>query len=594
MTNEATGTIGGGVKIGSKKTGAWLARYALEQMPVRFTFGIPGVHTTELYDELGKSERIRPVLVTHEGGASFMGDAVSRTSSGQIGVLVIVPAAGLTHAMSGIGEAFLAGIPLLVISGGPRTDIDYGFQLHELDQHRIVAGLTKASWKVTAHRDVVPTLFEAYRVAVTGCPGPVFVEIPVNIQLFQGDVGEVPAFEQPPAAAVPSGSAIEEAVALLSSASRPGIFVGWGAVDAVEETVRIADLLGAPVATTLQGMSAFPGNHPLHVGMGFSRAAVPAARHAFEDVDCLLAAGTRFAEIPTGSFGAVVPGNLVHVDIDPNVFNRNYKAKVAIEGDARVVLPMLRERLEAGRPRNGERRARSAARIAADKKAFKAEWYAHVTDRVNPAMFFDELRRQLSDEAILVVDDGNHTYLAAEHYEVRRPRSFVSPTDFNCMGYCVPAAIGARLANPDKPVAAIVGDGAFLMTGLEVLTAAAERAGVAYFVFADGELSQISQGQQIPYNRKVCTVIGDLRLDGVARATGAGYVAIESNARIAGGIREALDTAASGQPVIVDVRIDYSKRTCFTQGVVKTVVSRFPLRDRVRFVGRAIVRKITG
>src|SRR5450830_125068 len=137
------------------RSGAWLVRYALEQLPVSLTFGIPGVHNTEIYDELSRSERIRPILVTHEAGAAFMADAVSRTSGGRIGVLVIVPAAGLTHAMSGIGEAFLAG-------------------------------LTKKSWKVTEHRDIVPTIFEAYRTAVSGCPGPVFVEVPVNVQLFQG------------------------------------------------------------------------------------------------------------------------------------------------------------------------------------------------------------------------------------------------------------------------------------------------------------------------------------------------------------------------------------------------------------------------
>jgi acetolactate synthase-1/2/3 large subunit len=213
---------------------------------------------------------------------------------------------------------------------------------------------------------------------------------------------------------------------------------------------------------------------------------------------------------------------------------------------------------------------------------------------VNPALFFDALRKQLGDDAITVVDDGNHTFLAAELYEVRAPRSFISPTDFNCMGYCVPGAIGAKLVNPKKQVVGIVGDGAFLMTALEILTATTENAGVAYFVFYDGELSQISQGQQIPYNRKTCTIIGNVRLDGIATATGAKYVAIDTNARIESGIREGLEAAAHGQPAIVDVRIDYSKRTRFTQGVVKTVLKRFPLGDKFRFIGRAVLRKFTG
>jgi len=372
-------------------------------------------------------------------------------------------------------------------------------------------------------------------------------------------------------------SELARAVELLVGAEAPGLFVGWGAVDAVDETRQLAEVLGAPVSTTLQGLSAFPGNHPLHAGMGFSRAAVPAAENAFKDCDVLLAVGTRFGEIPTGSFGARVPENLIHVDIDPKVLNRNYKAKVAIEGDAKVVLSKIVERLEGRRVRHPERRARVEQHIAKDKKAYRQEWYAHSTERVNPALFFDALRKRLDDDAICVVDDGNHTFLAAELWEVRRPRTFISPTDFNCMGYCVPAAIGAKLVNPNRQVVGIVGDGAFLMTGLEILTATTYGAGVAYFVFYDGELSQISQGQQIPYNRKTCTVLGDVRLEGIAIATGARYVAIENDAAIAGGIEEALSMAARGQPVVVDVRIDYSKRTRFTSGVVQTVLKRFPL-----------------
>jgi acetolactate synthase I/II/III large subunit len=582
------------VITGVKRSGAWLVRHALEQLPIRHTFGIPGVHNTEIYDELNRSEKLEPVLVTHEAGAAFMADAVSRTSAGQIGALVIVPAAGMTHAMSGIGEAFLDGIPLLVISGGTRNDIEFGFQLHELDQQKILAGITKGAWRVQKHQDIVPTIFEAYRTAVSGTPGPVFVEIPVNLQLFQGEVDEIPAFREPASAAKAAPALIEQAAALLTKASRPGLFVGWGAVDVAAEAQAIADHLGAPVSTTLQGLSAFPGNHPLHTGMGFSRAAVPAAENAFKDCDCLLAIGTQFGEIPTGSFGCTVPENLIHIDINPRVLSRNFKAKVAIEGDARVVVPQLLERLKASGAAQSERRAKVAARIASDKQAYRAEWRAHKTSRVNPALFFEELRTQIADDALVVVDDGNHTFLAAELFEVRRARGFVSPTDFNCMGYCVPAAIGAKLSNPGKQVVGIVGDGAFLMTGLEIITATSTQSGIPFFVFADGELAQIAQGQQIPYNRKTCTVLGEVRLEGVALATGAKYLRIDNDEGIREGIRQALATAATGQPVVVDVRIDYSKRTRFTQGVVKTVLKRFPLGDKFRFIGRAMVRKVTG
>ncbi|HEV2447264.1 MAG TPA: thiamine pyrophosphate-binding protein [Candidatus Sulfopaludibacter sp.] len=577
---------------GGRRSGAWLVRYALEQLPVSHTFGIPGVHTTELYDELSLSLKIRPILVTHEGCGAFAADAISRTGGGRIGCLAIVPAAGVTHAMSGIGECFLDGIPLLVITGGVRSDVPFGYQLHQLDQARLVDAVVKGAWTVKEHRDIVPTIFEAYRTAVSGVPGPVLVEIPVNLQLFQAPVEELLVFAPPAAAAVNAERELEEAVRLLSGARSPGIFTGWGAVDVGDAIGRIAEILGAPVSTTLQGMSAFPGNHPLHTGMGFSRAAVPAAANAFAGCDCLLAAGVRFAEIPTGSYGAAVPANLIHIDISPEAIGRNFPARVGICGDSRVVVPDLLARLEAAGIDRSARRRQVEARISADKAAYRAGWLAHRTDRVNPAIFFEELRRQLADDAIATVDDGNHTYLAAELFEVRRPRTFNSPTDFNCMGYAVPAAIGAKLANPGRQVFSIVGDGAFLMTGLEIVTAATLGLGIAFFVFDDGELSQIAQGQEIPYNRKTCTVLGNVRLSGVAEATGARFLTIGNDGRVSEGIREALSIARE-QPVIVDVRIDYSKRTRFTQGVVQTVLKRFPLRDRARFIARALLRKVT-
>lgn len=586
------------IRIGGNRTGAWLARYALEQLPISHTFGIPGVHTTELYDQLGQSEKITPVLPTHECCGAFAADAIGRTSGNQIGCLVIVPAAGVTHAMSGIGESYLDGIPMLVITGGPRTDLKFGFQLHGIDQQRVVEGIVKRSWKVTEHREIVPVIFEAYRTAVSGVPGPVLVEIPVNLQLFSQRVDTVPAFMPHTPQPVDVDRQIDAAVDLLCAANSPGIFTGWGAVDVADSVVKIAEMLGAPVSTTLQGLSAFPGNHPLHAGMGFSRAAVPAAENAFSACDCLLAIGVSFSEIPTGSFGCRVPENLIHIDISSQAIGRNFPAKIGMAGDSRLIVPRLLARLEAraaGDHKNDRqtRRLDVEAAIARDKAAYRAEWHAHTNDRVNPALFFEELRGQFADDAIMTVDDGNHTFLAAELYQVRAPRTFISPTDFNSMGYAVPAAVGAKLANPQRQVVSIVGDGAFLMTGLETITAVTLGLEIAYFIFDDGELSQISQGQEIPYNRKSCTTLGKLRLEGIANAVGARFLTIENNTQIAAMIRAAL-APGQKQPVIVDVHIDYSKRTRFTQGVVKTALKSFPLRDKVRFALRALVRKVTG
>ena len=201
---------------------------------------------------------------------------------------------------------------------------------------------------------------------------------------------------------------------------------------------------------------------------------------------------------------------------------------------------------------------------------------------------------QLADDALVVADDGNHTFLLAELLPIHGPRGFISPSDFNAMGYCVPAVIGAKLANPQRQVVGVVGDGALRMTGLELVTASSLQLGVPLFVFNDGELSQIAQAQEIPYNRKTCTVLKPLNLAALAEATGAAFLSIESNAECAAGIAQAMQLAEAGQPVLVDVRIDYSKRTRFTEGVVKATLKRFTPRDKVRVIGRALWRRVTG
>jgi acetolactate synthase-1/2/3 large subunit len=576
------------------RTAASLLREALENVGVRHTFGIPGVHNTEIYDELAKSDSITPVLVTHEGGGAFMADAVSRSGT-SLGTLVIVPAAGVTHAASGIAEAFLDGIPMLVIAGGIRRDTGRQYQLHDIDQHALLKPITKGTWLVERHCDVIATIYEAVKLATSGEPGPVFVEIPVDLQLLTGEEGVSPQYG---GAAAPetrcTASDIAQAAELLATAQSPGIFVGWGGVDATRELAILAEQLGAPVTTTLQGLSAFPANHPLHAGFCLGRAAVPAVENAFRDCDCLLAVGTRFGEIATGSYGWTPPARLIHVDVNPAVFGANYPAQVALEGDARFVLQKLIAELEHVAAAT-QRSANVAGAIATDKSAYLREWLAHDSHgRVNPARFFTTLRRLLADDATIVVDDGNHTFLAAELMPVHRPRGFISPTDFNCMGYCVPAAIGAKLARPQAPVVGIVGDGAFRMTALELATATAQGVGVVVFVFSDGELAQIAQAQELPYNRKTCSVLGPLDVAGVAQATGAAFLRIGNDGEIEQAVQSALATAEQGRAVLVDVRIDYSRHTRFTDGILRTNLDRFDLATKTRLVGRAFWRRLTG
>jgi acetolactate synthase-1/2/3 large subunit len=573
-----------------KKTGASLVRHALEQLGVRYTFGIPGVHNTEIYDELAASEQITPLLVTHEAGAAFMADAISRTSD-HIGTLLVVPAAGLTHAMSGIGEAFLDGIPMLVISGGTRTDTGRAYQLHQMDQQALVSAVTKAQFTCATQADIVPTLYEAYRLATTGEPGPVYVEVPVNIQMLKGEAGEIPEWMQIGPGELPSADDIEAAAGLLAEAGKVGIFAGWGSRGARSCLVRIAELLGAPVATSLQGLSVFPHDHTLHTGMGFGPASVPAAQKAFADIDAMLAVGVRFGEIATGSYGSKPPEQLVHIDINPEVMGANFEASVELVGDAAQILPELEQALQRhiSRPRH---QSSLAARINTEKVNYQQQWLNHDSgSRVNPGRFFRALDKALTDDAIIVADDGNHTFMVAELMPMSGNRSYISPTDFNCMGYCIPAAAGASLASPDRLVCGVVGDGGLVMTGFEALTAVANKLGVVYFVFADGELSQIAQAQEVTMNRKTCTILPPLDIASFARATGAEFVDMNSDGDIDRAINESLALVSDRKTVFVRVNIDYSKKTQFTTGAVKTNFGTFDTTTKLRLAGRAIYRK---
>lgn len=603
-----------------KKTAAELTVYALEQLGITHTFGIPGVHNTELYDALNHSKHITPMLVTHELGGAFIAEGMSRIAThnrhfgknalskrmGNIGTLAIVPAAGLTHAGSGIGEAYLDGIPMLILTGGIRQDTPHKYKLHDIDQLETARGITKAQFRVMDNNDVVETIFRAYDIATTGVPGPVLVEIPVDLQLFPANVKTPPtwqAWQKSHPKPTLSQSVLDNldlTVKKLLSAKQVGLFVGYGARLVKDELIAIAELLNAPVTTTLQGLASFPHEHPLHAGFGFSPSAVPSAKNAIAQCDTLLTIGARFAEIPTGSYGldGLIPKTHIHFDIDPEVIGANYPTDVGVVGDVIDTIPLLLQKLKAQlKPNQLVLTSTIAEQIAQtikrDKADYRKTWYkADRKNKVNPVRFFDALRNIMPADSIAVLDDGNHTFLTAELYPVYRDGLLISPTDYNAMGYAVPAAIGAKLAEPSRDVVAVVGDGCFTMTCMEILTAKAHKLGILYCVFSDGELSQIAQAQALPYQEKACTILPKIDLKGVAIATGASYFMVNRNKDLAKVLAKAHALTRKGEPVIVNVNIDYSKPTAFTKGTSATTFKGFDSKNKIRFVKRIIRRKL--
>ena len=448
-----------------KRTGGEAVVRALEDEGIPCTFGIPGTHNIQLYDALSRSGAVHPVLVTDEQAASFMADAVWR-ASGRLGCVNVVPGAGLTHALSGIAEAWLDNVPLLVLACGVRRDSDRAFQLHDVDQMAIAAPVTKAQLRPEDGGDVYGTVRRACRIARDGAPGPVLVEIPAEHYLFRhrppegegelaspegggpGDhdgAGGEPSPEDPgpfrPSVARAGGGprpeeeAVDRAAENLSAASRPLLYVGLGAAGAGGLLVELAETLESPVSTTFQGKGVFPESHPLWLWPGFGGTAPSFVRSVADGCDATLAVGCRFSEVGTGSWSFTPPGPLIHVDVDPRVFDRNFPSRLAVHADARAFVEALLDRLEGtgGPVRGPDEELRR--RMEAGHADVRDEQLGEVRDeRVTPARLLRELQRALGPDAVYTTDSGNGTFLALEGLRLDAPGKLLAPVDYSSMG----------------------------------------------------------------------------------------------------------------------------------------------------------------
>jgi len=571
----------------TKMAGSELVTRAMEDEGIAFAFGIPGTHNIELYDTLARSTKVRPILVTDEQSASFMADGVAR-SSGQLAVVNVVPGAGLTHALSGIAEAYLDGIPMLVLACGIRRDTGRAFQLHDVDQLAIARPVTKAQFQAKQGSEIYETVRRACQIARSAPSGPVIVEIPAEHYLLRHDA-ELRAPEEPADPQGPRQEDIDRACTMLQASRRPLLYLGLGAAGAGADLVALAERLNAPVATTFEGKGLFNENHSLWLWCGFGASAPPFVQKTAATCDLTLAIGCRFSEVGTGSYGLQPRGKLIHVDIDPCVLGKNYSPDLAVVSDAARFVAALLPRVA---PRAVDEELRRD--ICSGQEETWKGWATYVpSEKVYPPYLLKALQAAVGEDAIYTTDSGNGTFLAMECLRLQCPRSFLAPIDYSCMGYAVPAALGAALACPTRPVVALAGDGAFLMTGLELLTASQQGLPVMVLVLRDRELAQIAQFQQIALGRKSCSELPDYDLEGICRGVAVEHLAMQRNADVEATLAKALAVTRSGRPVVVEVAIDYSEKTYFTRGVVRTNLGRLPWPDRIRFILRALGRRLT-
>ena len=589
----------------SRLAGASEVVRALEESGVGFAFGIPGTHNIELWDRLAESERVTAVLVTDEQSASFMADGLWR-ASGQLGCVNIVPGAGLTHALSGIAEAWLDGVPMLVLGCGIRIDTGHAFQLHDVDQLAIATPVTKGVYRPLRSDQLYDSVRGACELALAPPAGPVMVEVPANLYLGVGDSAEEAAVEpaafesQTGAPAVPSepspapeasSEQIRQARRILESARRPMLYLGLGASAAGTDLVPLAERLESPVFTTLSGKGVFPETHPLSVWPGGGAAAPPFARQIAASCDATLAIGCRFAEVATGSYGFVPPRPLIHVDVDSLVPGRNLETDLPVTAEsAGFVDSLLRALPDLEYAAGPDLELRNS--IAAGLDATLTELADSAGTGVTPALLLSALQDRFPD-ASFATDSGNGTFLAAEGLRLSHPGRFLAPVDYSCMGYSVPAAIGAALGRPGQVSIALVGDGAFLMTGLEMLTAAVRSLPVLFIILRDRELAQIAQFQSTALNRRTGSRVPDYDLTAICAGAGVECLSLTQNDRIMDVLETAANRLSESRPVAIDLAVDYARKTWFTRGVVKTNFLRLPWSARLRFIARALGRRLS-
>jgi acetolactate synthase-1/2/3 large subunit len=518
----------------------------LREHGVRHVFGYPGGQLTPLYDALARQTEVRHILARDEQAAGFMADGYAR-ATGLPGVCLAVCGPGVLNAATPLATAFTDSTPVLLLSGqvatagrGPRS----GYY-HENDQLTACATFTKAQARVESPLCVLPALDRMFLAMTGGRPGPVLLDVPVDVLRADFPDSPWPALPPEPRPPAPSSRDVERLAGLLQGWRRPVILAGGGVVTAGAEAplAEVAERLGAPVFHTAMGKCAIGSSHPLAAGLPWHKATSDLTNMAsffsplLHEADGLLAVGCRFTQLVTGSWSMPRPPALAQIDIDGQELGRHYPVTVGIEADARETLRALLEALPAAR-----RRPWADVTAAAPRE----RWRLPGLDLVAP------LRRALPEDAILAADITRLGYILLADFPLDRPRTFLHPAGYVSMGFGLPAALGAKAGFPDRTVVAVAGDGCFLMSGMELATAVQERLPVVLVVVNDGSLTLIKAIQQRRYDSRflgVDLVNPDLQLLG--RAFGVPFWRADSDAAFETAVREA---AATGEPALIEVR----------------------------------------
>jgi acetolactate synthase-1/2/3 large subunit len=516
--------------------GAQILLECLKREGVEVMFGYPGGSVLPIFDKLYDAD-IKFILTRHEQGAAHAADGYSR-ATGKVGVCIATSGPGATNLTTGIANAYMDSIPLVAITGQVKTFLIGNDAFQEADVTGVTRPITKHNFLVKDVAELARIIREAFIIASTGRPGPVVIDIPVDVQ--QKDIDfvwpekvEIRGYN--PTRFGHPGQ-IKKAAKMISQAKKPILYTGGGVITsgAHEELFKMAEKIQAPVTWTLMGIGGFPATHPLSLGMlGMHGTAY--ANHAIMDSDLIIAVGARFDDRVTGRLDVFAPyAKIIHIDIDPASISKNVKVDVPIVGDAKTILGQLLEEMK-----NPPDSAAWLKTIEAWKKKYPLAY--EDKGKIKPQYVIEQIDEATKGEAIIATEVGQNQMWAAQWYKYTKPRTFVSSGGLGTMGFGFPAAMGVKVGCPDKIVFDIAGDGSIQMNIQELATCVCNKINVKVAILNNGYLGMVRQWQELFYKKRYShTCLSNPDFVKLAESYGAAGIRVTKKEEVRPAIEKAL------------------------------------------------------